>query len=134
MIKGKRIFVIEDDPNNLAIISAILRRGGATVHFDLWGYETADRITNLLPIDVILLDLMLPGGVSGYDIFRELHTRPELRSIPIVAVTAMDPTTELRKAKEMGFAGFLCKPIRTTTFAKYLTAILDGTQVWIDLE
>lgn len=134
MLNGTRIFVVEDDPNSLAIVSSILRRQGAAVHFDLWGKDTAQRILNLLPVHMILLDLMLPNNVSGYDVYAELRQYDELKDVPIVAVTAMDPATELKKARELGFAGYICKPIRTRTFAVYMEAILKGTAVWVDLE
>jgi CheY-like chemotaxis protein len=133
-LRDTKIFVIEDDPNNLAIISAILRRQGATVYFDLWGHETTSRIINLMPIDVILLDLMLPGNITGYDIFDQLKAIPALANIPVVAVTAMDPATEVAKARDKGFDGFICKPIRTKTFTTYMHTILHGEQVWVDLE
>ncbi|GAB4571227.1 MAG: response regulator [Anaerolineae bacterium] len=132
-LQGKKIFIIEDEPNSLAIVSSILRRQGAAVHFDPWGIDTAERILKAMPVDMILLDLMLPDQVSGYDVFRALRAIPALQSIPIVAVTAMDPATELAKTRAMGFAGFICKPIRTRTFVTYLEAILDGIPVWIDL-
>lgn len=134
MLKGKRFFVIEDDPNNLAIVSSILRRQGAGVHFDLWGKATAERILSLLPVDMILLDLMLPQNVSGFDVYHELREYDELKDIPIVAVTAKDPATDMARARELGFSGYICKPIRTRTFTLYMESILSGTPVWVDLE
>lgn len=131
---GKKIFIVEDDPNNLAIVSSILRRQGASVYFDLWGRGTMQRIISLLPVDMILMDLMLPQGVSGYDVVEGLHEIPELREIPVIALTAMDPATEVKKARDLGFSGFICKPIRTKTFVEILDAILDGQKVWVELE
>lgn len=134
MLQDKRIFFIEDDPNNVAIISSILRRAGATVYYDFWGYQTAQRITTMLPIDLIALDLMLPGDVDGYQIYQQLREQPELAGIPVIIISAMDPDTEVPKAKELGFNGFIAKPVRSGTLAKMVRAVLDGTPVWVDME
>ncbi len=132
ILEGKKIFVLEDDVNNLAIISSMLRRYGATIFFDTWGVETARTIKAFMPIDIILLDLMLPNNVTGYDVLQAIQAIPELSKIPIVAVTASDPDREMKKAKESGFKGYISKPIRTKTFIKSIAHVLEGGEVWGD--
>lgn len=129
-LEGKRIFMLEDDVNNLAVVSAMLRRYGATIYFDGWGVETSQTIKAFLPIDLILLDIHLPGGVSGYDVFDAIKEVPELNGIPIAAVTASDPDREMKKAREKGFSGFISKPLRTKSFIKSVLALCNGEQVW----
>jgi len=129
-LEGKVAFVLEDDVNNLAIISSILSRIGMTVYFDTWGKSTAVQIKKFMPIDIILLDMMLPNGVSGYDVFDRIRATPGLENVPVVAVTAMDPGTEMAKAREKGFAGYISKPIRSRTLARAIAAILNGQEVW----
>ena len=133
-IEGKVAFVLEDDVNNLAIISSILSRCGLVVHFDTWGTQTPYQIKKFMPIDIILLDMMLPNGITGYDVFDAIKDTPGLAHIPIVAVTAMDPGTEMARARTHGFSGYLSKPIRTRSFARAIQAILNGNQVWGDLD
>lgn len=130
LLDDRKIFILEDDVNNLAVISSMLRRYGATIFFDSWGVETAQTIKAFLPIDIILLDIHLPGGVTGYDVYDAIQQVPELAGIPIVAVTASDPDREMQKAREKGFKGYISKPIRTKSFIKSLLAILDGEEVW----
>lgn len=134
LLQGKRIFVIEDDPSNLAIIATLLRRNGASVPFDTWGTGAVKTIKFSLPIDLILLDLALPRGVSGYDIYDEIRAVPELVDIPVVVVTAADPGIEMSKARAKGLDGFIAKPLSYQTFGKAIAAILEGQQVWGDLE
>ncbi len=100
LLEGRKIFILEDDVNNLAVITSMLRRYGATIYFDSWGVETAQTIKAFMPIDVILLDIHLPNNVTGYDVFDHIKKIPELADIPIVAVTASDPDREMKKAKE----------------------------------
>lgn len=132
LLKDKHVFVIEDDRNNMAVMMTILQQAGATVHVDRWGKHTADIIQKLGAIDLILMDLMLPGDVTGYDVFSELREDYSFDSIPVVIVSASDPALEMRKARSLGFAGFISKPINYHTFAKSVAKIFDGQQVWAD--
>jgi CheY-like chemotaxis protein len=133
LLQGKRIFVIEDDPSNLAIISTLLRRHGASVPFDTWGSGAIETIRVSMPIDLILLDLALPRGVSGYDIYDQMRSVPELDDIPVVVVTAADPGVEMSKAREKGLNGFISKPLSYKTFGESIAAVLDGQAVWGEL-
>lgn len=132
LLSGKRIFVVEDDAANVAIVAYILKMQGAEVFHDYWGLKALERLESLLPIDAILIDLMLPKGVSGYDVFRQLQKQPRLAEIPVVVVTASDPTAEMNKARGMGFQGFISKPIDHSTFPKFIASIIDGKPVWVD--
>lgn len=129
LLKDKRIFVVEDDPTNLAITSFILKQHGAKVRFDAWGGGSEDRMVNFKP-HIILLDLHLPGNIDGYDVLDAIRTREELNDVPVVAVTASDPSVEMNKARERGFAGYIPKPIRTGTFGKLVHDVLTGEPVW----
>jgi len=133
LLQGKRIFVIEDDPSNLAIITTILRRHGASVPFETWGTGAVETLKLCLPIDLILLDLALPRGISGYDVYDEIQAVPELNNIPTVVVSAADPSIEIPKAREKGLSGYISKPLSYSTFGKAIASILEGNQIWEDL-
>ena len=132
LLDGKRIFVVEDDSSNLAIIRTILLRQGASVPFDAWGKGAIETMRRSLPIDVILLDLALPRGVSGYDVYDEIRSIPELEKVPVVLVTAADPSTEMNRARDKGMSGFISKPIKYGSFAQSIAAVLAGEPVWDD--
>ena len=132
MLDDKRIFVVEDDPTNLAIISTILRRHGATVLFDNWGSGTVEKLLDSRPIDIILLDLALPRGVSGYDIYDQIREEKALDEVPVVIVTAADPSMEMNKAREKGVNGFISKPISYGTFGRAVANVLEGREIWYD--
>jgi CheY-like chemotaxis protein len=134
LLRYKRIFVVEDDINNLKIISMALHRHGATVMYDRWGKNTPIIMAAQKPIDLVLLDLMLPGNMSGYDVYEQLQQNPQLKDIPVAVVTASDPGIEMKKAREKGMKGFLTKPIDLTNFPVAIAKILEGTPVWGELE
>ena len=129
-LEHKNVFVIEDDAENLAVISTILRREGANVHFDRWGMETLGRIKQHGSIDVILCDLMLPGEASGYDVLKLVRADKVVRNVPVVAVTASDPDVEMEKVREAGFNGFISKPLNRRSFGGQIVAVLNGRSVW----
>lgn len=132
LLKNKRIFYVEDDVKNRAIAQMMLEREGALLSFERWGRtdEALAHLEEFLPIDLILLDLMFPRGVSGYDVYLAMQQVATLKAIPVVAVSASDPSIEIPRARQLGFAGFISKPISLHTFAKTLVAILNGESVW----
>lgn len=129
-ITGKRIFIVDDNAGNLAIMKIALENIGVICAFDRWGTQTVEKLLAFAPLDLILLDLMLPNGKSGYDVCDEIKRVSELANIPIVIITASDPDIELPKAKAKGFAGFIGKPVRMHTLPMYLARILAGKPVW----
>jgi CheY-like chemotaxis protein len=131
-LKGKRVFVIEDDAMNLAIIRFILQNYGAAIYHEYWGVQTIEYIKRALPIDIILLDLMFPHGISGYDVYAQIRAVPELADIPVVAVSASDPAIEMNRARNLGFMGFIEKPVSQTTLPVYVDRVLSGTPVWAE--
>jgi CheY-like chemotaxis protein len=132
ILSDKHVFILEDDITNLAIITAILRRHGATVYYDVWGASTLAQMKATPKIDIILLDLMLKRtNISGYTIYDQIRGDARLASIPVVLVTAADPDTELTVAKNKGFNGFIGKPIDRTTFGEQIAEVLAGKEVWV---
>jgi len=130
-LKGKRIFYVEDDIKNKAIAQIILEQAGVVFAFERWGSEnTIFKLRAFMPVDLIMLDLVLPRGVSGYDVFDAIRAEPELGHIPIVAVSAADPSMEIPKTREKGFAGFIGKPISLQLFPQQVAELLNGGNVW----
>ena len=131
LLDRKRVFYIEDDANNRAIVETILQGAGATISFEERGFVglSLPRIRKFQP-DVILLDLMLMHYLSGYDIYDTLRSRLHHATVPIVAVSASDPAVEIPKARKKGFAGFIGKPIDVHLFPGQIAAILRGETVW----
>jgi two-component system cell cycle response regulator DivK len=131
VLQGKRILYVEDDARNRSVVQIILQHAGATVEFERWGFaETAIPKINDFRPHLILLDLMFPANVSGYDIFDALRDVQTLKHIPVVAVSASDPEVEIPKAKSKGLNGFIGKPINIEMFAEYLVRVLAGETVW----
>ena len=131
LLDGKRIFLVEDNVRNVAVYSTNLRAHGARIYEDVFSYGIVLHIKDSLPIDLIVLDIMLRRGINGYDVYDQIRSEPDLKNIPIVAVTSLDPETEIPKAQQMKFDGFISKPINSRQFPKQLAAIIEGKNLWI---
>lgn len=131
LLKDKRIFCIEDNPVNFAIIRMLLAREGAFVYVDNYGDVSLSKLDkSTVSIDVILLDLMLHNGVSGYTLFDEIKKSAKQQNVPVIAVSAADADVEIPRAKELGLNGFISKPIDPEAFAQQVAQVLDGQPIW----
>jgi CheY-like chemotaxis protein len=130
LLKGRRIFIVEDDIQNRAVMQILLERQGAYIYFERWGQDALNKLIRFSPVDVILLDLMLPNKISGYDIFTQIHAHPGFVSTPVIAVSATDSSEAIPKLREQGFSGFIPKPLQLDVFASQIKKVLDGSSTW----
>lgn len=130
LLNNKHIFIIEDNASNLAIMKTMLERERATVHFARWAEGTLRKLLALPKLDMILLDLMFPDNVTGFDIFTDIRQHEALKTVPIAAVSATDPSTVLKRLQNEGFAGFIGKPIHIDQFAIQIQHLIAGEKIW----
>ena len=130
LLRDKHIFVVEDNMKNRVVTQVALVAQGARVTFERFGKDTIHVLQRVVPVHVILLDLMLAEGVSGYDVFEQIRARPEFADVPIVAVSASEPAIAIPKTRDMGFSGFIAKPIDSDMFPRQIARIINGRPVW----
>ena len=131
-LEGKRVYLVEDNVDNIYVLLALFRKYGISTTVDWFAKGNARKLLKSLPLDLIVLDIMLPEGRSGYDMFQELRQLPELDSIPIIAISATEPSLGIAKTQELGFSGFISKPIDYELFPRQLEAIFEGKPIWND--
>ncbi len=129
-LKDKHIFIVEDNMQNRVIFQMAFVRHGAIVDFERRGRDTLIRLNDLSNVDLIILDLMLAEGVSGFDLYKLIRDVPKFKTIPIVAVSAMDPSIAIPKTMAIGFSGFIAKPIDNHLFPKQIARIIEGEAIW----
>jgi len=123
-MKGK-ILVIEDNEENLYLVTFILEKHGYQVHAARDGQEGVARAAVLIP-DLILLDIQLPG-MDGYAVARHLRENSSLSAVPIIAVTSYAMTGDREKALAAGCSGYIEKPINPDTFLQQVEHHLRET-------
>ncbi|MDA0721501.1 MAG: response regulator [Proteobacteria bacterium] len=120
---GKRVLLIEDEPNIIEAIGFILSRDGWTVHTHQDG-QTAMTKVLALPPDMIILDVMLPGR-SGFDILRELRSTDVTKNIPVMMLTARGQDKDRDLALRLGANHFMTKPFSNSDVRDYVRAMMD---------
>ena len=117
-----RILVIEDNPQNLELMSYLLRAFGHVVVSASDGAEGLDLVGREM-FDVIICDVHLPK-FDGYEVVRRLKKDSVLRRIPVVAVTALAMVGDRDKVLAAGFDGYIDKPIAPEMFVKQVEAFM----------
>ena len=105
----EKILVVDDVPVNVKLLGDLLPVKGYEVVTAANGTEALARVEKDRP-GLVLLDVMMPG-MSGYDVCRKIRENPVTAMLPVVMVTALDPTQERVKGIEAGADDFLTKPI-----------------------
>jgi two-component system cell cycle response regulator DivK len=117
-----KILIIEDNEQNLYLLSFILNKHGYAVETARDGSEGITAALRARP-DLILLDIQLPG-MDGYDVARCLKNHPVLGDTPIVAVTSYAMMGDREKALESGCTGYIKKPIDPDNFLSQMEGFL----------
>jgi DNA-binding response OmpR family regulator len=119
---GKRVLLIEDEPNIIEAISFILSRDGFTVHTHEDG-ETALSKVRATPPDMIILDVMLPGK-SGFESLRALRADPTTEHLPILMLTARGQEKDREQALRLGADHFMTKPFSNSDVREHVRTVL----------
>lgn len=106
-----RALVVEDNEHIAYILEFILRRAGYDVITAGNGRDAQSAIENLEPVDVILLDLMLPY-VSGYDLIRMVRDDHAWQYVPIVVLSGKVLEEDIVRALDLGANDYVTKPFR----------------------
>ena len=109
-----RILLIEDNPQNSYMTCFLLEHRGHEVTVAQTGPEGLALAAAQRP-DLILLDIQLPG-MDGHTVARHLKADPQLRAVPVIAVTSYAMQGDREKCVEAGAEGYIEKPIDPDTF------------------
>jgi PAS domain S-box-containing protein len=104
------ILVIDDDVNNLAIVSEYLKERDYTILIAEDGASGVARAAYAHP-DLILLDVLMPG-IDGYETCRRLKADAGTRDIPVIFMTALAETEHKVKGFEAGAVDYVTKPLQ----------------------
>jgi adenylate cyclase len=108
MTEPVTVLAVDDQPQNLRLLGAVLEPRGYRLVLAASG-EEALRVLGTTPVDLVLLDIVMPG-IDGYEVCRRLRADPATAYLPVVMVTASGAQEKLH-AIEAGADDFVTKPI-----------------------
>src|SRR5947209_1523235 len=125
------ILVVDDDPVVRSIMRATLQRDGFCVIEARDGVEGCRLYDEHRP-DLLLVDVIMPH-MDGYELCRELRSRPESGYVPIVVATSLDDLPSIARAYDAGATDFIPKPINWLVLNHRVRYILRASRAFEEL-
>ena len=116
------VLIIEDHADNLELMNYLLQAFGYSTLTAMDGLAGVD-LARTQDLDLVLCDIQLPE-IDGFEVARRLKQDERLRSIPLVAITALAMVGDRERALAAGFDGYIAKPINPETFVSSVEAFL----------
>lgn len=107
---SQNILIVDDNPNNLQVLSETLTGAGFQVAVAIDGESAIEQI-QYHPPELILLDIMMPG-IDGYQTCQRIKTNPNTCDIPIIFMTALSDTEHKVKGFALGAVDYITKPFQ----------------------
>lgn len=119
---GRKLLLVDDNPDNRALLSIILKQMSLVVETAKDGSEAVEHVTRFSP-DVILMDLQMPrmDGLTAMLELKKAHL-----NAPCIALTANAFREEKERCMAAGFSAYLTKPVNRELLAKTLSQFLDA--------
>lgn len=120
----KTVLIVEDNELNMKLFNDLLEAHGYRVLQTREGLSALDIAREHKP-DLILMDIQLPE-VSGLEVTKWLKEDDDLRSIPVVAVTAFAMKGDEQKIRDGGCEAYISKPISVASFLSTINSFFEA--------
>lgn len=121
-----KVLIAEDNPVNRELLHELLETRGHSVTEACDGQQALEQIKESRP-DILLLDLDMPI-LDGFGTVQQIRDNPDLRSLPVLAVTAYAMQGDRERVLSSGFDGYLSKPIQSRLLFEELDRLLKGNR------
>jgi signal transduction histidine kinase/CheY-like chemotaxis protein/CHASE3 domain sensor protein len=120
---GRTILLVDDDVRNVFALTAALEQRGAKIVVGRNGFEAIARLDEVEAIDLVLMDVMMPG-MDGLEATRRIRADGRFNRLPIIAITAKAMKDDQEQCLAAGANDYLAKPID-------LTRLYSLLRVWM---
>jgi two-component system, cell cycle response regulator DivK len=121
-MSGHRILVVEDNPKNMKLVCDVLEYSGYEVLRATTG-EDGVRLAGETPLDLVLMDLQLPG-IDGMEALARIRSGNLNDNVPVVAVTASAMPEDRARVFASGFDAYVEKPISARMLPQQVSEFL----------
>jgi CheY-like chemotaxis protein/phosphoribosyl 1,2-cyclic phosphodiesterase len=122
-----KFFLVDDDPDVLALLARVLGGAGHSVETSASSIEALKRIPIERP-ECVITDIMMPE-MDGFELTRELRRRIELADMKIIVLSAKTYEFDRRRARELGADGYIAKPFTQDTLLQSIEEVLSSRVV-----
>jgi HAMP domain-containing protein/CheY-like chemotaxis protein/signal transduction histidine kinase len=122
-LTDRKVLIVDDDVRNIFALSSVLERRGMTVLSAGTGREAIATIETTPDLAIVLMDIMMPE-MDGYETMQVIRQNPQLRRLPIVALTAKAMKGDRERCLEAGASEYLAKPVNTEQ-------LLSALRMWL---
>jgi PAS domain S-box-containing protein len=128
---GYTILIVDDDPLNVKLLEAFLSKH----HSVLGAYsgEEALEIMGSKPVDLVILDIMMPG-MDGYEVCHRIKSNESTKMIPVIVITALSSKDDRIKGIDAGADEFLVKPIDRVEVLTRVRTLLKNKHLYDELK
>ena len=123
VFEGRTILLVDDDVRNVFALTSALEQRGARVEVGRNGYEAIAKLDEHESIDLVLMDVMMPG-MDGLEATRRIRQDKRFARLPIIAITAKAMKDDQEQCLAAGANDYLAKPID-------LTRLYSLLRVWM---
>ena len=121
-IRGSKVLVVDDNPQNTELVSAYLETLPVEVATAVDGVEAMEQAERFRP-DLVLLDVMMPR-MSGFEVCQKIKQNPALRDTVVIMLTALHEVGDFERAVECGCDDFLTKPVNKLELVTRVRSLL----------
>ena len=122
-----KVLIVEDEPFDGEVLGSLVSDLQIDYEVVTNGDDVINMLNDMTDVGILFLDLDLPGA-NGYEVFEAIRADSRYQHLPIVAYSSH--SNEMNTAYQMGFNGFLAKPVDSNMFAENLGRLLNGDSVW----
>ncbi len=115
-----KILIVDDDNRNIFALTAVLKARKYRCISAMSGEEGLELLKKDKEIGIVLMDMMMPG-MDGYQTIAEMSADEELKTVPVIAVTAQAMMGDRERCLEAGATGYVSKPINIDMLTALIT-------------
>jgi CheY-like chemotaxis protein len=123
ILRGRKVLVVDDDARNIFALTTVLENSEMDVLTATNGRQAIDLIHQTPDLDVVLMDIMMPG-MDGYETMSRIREDHRFRTLPILALTAKAMKGDREKCLQAGASDYIAKPVNTDQ-------LLSLLRVWL---
>ncbi|SEE91241.1 two component transcriptional regulator, LuxR family [Burkholderia sp. WP9] len=114
------VLIVDDTPDNLALLSDTLQASGYAVLVALDGQSALQRLARITP-DAVLLDALMPG-LDGFETCRQIKADPRNRHLPVIFMTALTDSEHVVQGFRVGGIDYVTKPVKPSEVSARIAA------------